>query len=384
MDHTQRSLENVKVRPHVRSTENSDPISNPSVNLPFQTDQSSIKNYADHFDDESPPDDDKSLACIQSCLERIRHDELFGESHILRYLNDQRRRCCRPNTIKNSYLTLLHFIKYLKKTGRPCLETINKNDVSGFIEHEQDRGLKPKTISTVLKILYAFLRYLAERDIVSSDLLKKKLRVKIPEPLPRAIDPEDIRDFLSVIEKPRDRAMFLLLLRTGMRIGELLNTRVEDIHLSEKRINIFEAQKTRTGRVVYLSRDAEEILRIWLKQRDPSKLYLFYSPLHGRDRLGYTAARNVFVKYIKKSGLSHKGYTIHCLRHTFASELLNAGMRLECLQQLLGHECIEMTRRYARLTDITRREEYFKAMDKIEKGTINGSYQCGSELPAVY
>jgi integrase len=74
---------------------------------------------------------------------------------------------------------------------------------------------------------------------------------------------------------------------------------------------------------------------------------------------------------------------LHCLRHTFASELLNAGMRLECLQQLLGHENIEMTRRYARLTDNTRREEYFNAMSKIEKGEIHGHYQFDFKLQEI-
>ena len=66
---------------------------------------------------------------------------------------------------------------------------------------------------------------------------------------------------------------------------------------------------------------------------------------------------------------------MHSLRHTYASELLNAGMRLECLQKLMGHQDIEMTGRYARLTDITRKEEYFRAMAKIEKGEIDGDYR---------
>jgi integrase/recombinase XerD len=326
----------------------------------------------------SPPGDDQSHDYIQKCLERISQYSLVGESHIEKYLNDQRRRCCRPNTIKNSSLDILLFFKFLKKIGQPCLEAITKNDVSSFIEHEQDRGLKPATVSTRLRTLYAFLGYLAERDIVSPDLLKKKLRIKVPDPLPRAIDPEDIRAFLSVIRKTRDRAMMLILLRTGMRIGELLNTRVDDVHLSEKRIDIVEARKTRTGRVVYLSKDAEKALKNWLNERDSREPYLFYSFRRDRDMISYTGARRIFNKYMAEAGLAHKGYSLHCLRHTFASELLNAGMRLECLQQVLGHSCIEMTRRYARLTDITRREEYFKAMDKIEKGEINGSYQCDS------
>ena len=377
MNHLQVSLENAKFQHQKKQVKNSE-----TINFPIETRRNLIRNYADHFIEEFPPDNNKSLALIQRCQEKIVENKLFGESYILEYLNDQRRRCCRPSTIKNTYLNILIFIKYLKQAGHSCLKTINRNDMGGFVEHEQDRGLKPRTIRTLLITLYAFLGYLAEKDVVSSDLLKKKLRIRLPEPLPRAIEPEDIRTFLSVIEKPRDRAMFLVLLRTGMRIGELLNTRVADIHLNEKRIDITEASKTRTGRVVYLSDDAQAILKMWLKQHDPDMPYLFYS--QWRDAFRYTGARNIFVKYIIKSGLSHKGYTLHCLRHTFASELLNAGMRLECLQHLLGHECIEMTRRYARLTDITRRGEYFKAMDKIEKGAINGSYQCDSELPAVY
>jgi site-specific recombinase XerD len=137
------------------------------------------------------------------------------------------------------------------------------------------------------------------------------------------------------------------------------------------------------GRVVYLSDDAKAALNIWLEKRDTQKEYLFYSP-RKNDKLGYTACRAMFTKYLQKAALDFKGYTLHCLRHTFASELLNAGMRLECLQQLLGHSSIEMTRLYARLTDNTRKEEYFKAMSIIEKGEINGHYRLDSSLPKVY
>jgi integrase len=98
----------------------------------------------------------------------------------------------------------------------------------------------------------------------------------------------------------------------------------------------------------------------------------------------YANARLVFIKYLANAGLTHRGYTLHCLRHTCASELLNAGMRLECLQQLLGHSTIEMTRRYARLTDKTREAEYFQAMSRIERGEIDSCYQLDPELPEVF
>ena len=128
----------------------------------------------------------------------------------------------------------------------------------------------------------------------------------------------------------------------------------------------------RMGRVVYLSDDALFAIELWLRRRDKNKEFVFYG--QGNGHLCYSTGRGLFVKYLKKAGLDQKGYTVHCLRHTFASELLNAGMRLECLQQLLGHQDIEVTRRYARLTDRTREQEYFRAMAVIEKGGIDGAY----------
>ena len=100
--------------------------------------------------------------------------------------------------------------------------------------------------------------------------------------------------------------------------------------------------------------------------------------------MSYSTARSIFQRYIVKAGLAHKGYSLHTLRHTFATELLNVGMRLECLQVLLGHYSIEETRRYARLTDKTREEEYFKAMSRIERGDRNGNDRCDHELEAVF
>ena len=90
----------------------------------------------------------------------------------------------------------------------------------------------------------------------------------------------------------------------------------------------------------------------------------------------------MFEKIVQKADLTHKGYTLHALRHTFATELLNAGMRLECLQPLLGHSSLDVTRRYARLTDKTREAEYFRAMAIIERGNTDGHDRRDCSLPA--
>jgi site-specific recombinase XerD len=309
---------------------------------------------------------------IDRALEKIIERGLCGFEAVKAYLTELYRRDCRPNTLRTLAVTIISFLVYLKSCGVDRLEVLNREDIGGFVEHEQDRGLKPNSIFARLRGVYSFLKFLIDRGELGAEVLVRKLRIKLPQSLPRAIEPQAVRQMLAAIDHVRERAIVLVLLRTGMRIGELLGTQLSDVDLIEQKIEIMEARKTRVGRVVYLSEDGCAALRQWLSQRSVSSVYLF--PGRGGVRLSYEAVRCRFERYLAQAGLSGRGYTLHSLRHTCASELLNAGMRLECLQQLLGHSCIEMTRRYARLTDTTRREEYFRAMVQIEKGGLDGHY----------
>ena len=315
---------------------------------------------------------------LESILKKLHDKELPGKEYVEEYLRDQHRRHCRANTLRSSFSSIHIFLSFAEASH---LEEISKEDVFAFIEHEQDRGMKPSTVNTRVRTVKAFIGFLVDRGVVRPDIFPKRLMVKVPDYLPRALDPEDVKKLLSVIDHTRDRAMMLVLLRTGMRIGELLSLLVREVNLKERRVEIYEAEKTRVGRVVYLSEDARVALRAWFKERDSKKKLVFYA--QGRCSMSYNNARLRFNKYLARAGLTHRGYTLHCLRHTCASELLNAGMRLECLQQLLGHSNIEMTRRYARLTDKTREQEYFRAMGRIERGEIDGSYQLDCELPEI-
>jgi site-specific recombinase XerD len=298
--------------------------------------------------------------------------DLPGKEHVDAYLHDQYRRHLSPNTLKNSFTSISRFLELVKEGGKCGLDKVSREDIEGYIEHEQDRGVKPSTIDMRVRGLRAFFRFLIDRGALGPEMLLRKVKIKVPDALPRAMDPDDVKRLIRVTTDTRDRAMVLVLLRTGMRIGELLHTLVSEVSVKERKIEIYEAQKTQVGRVVYLSDDALEALKAWLRKRDAQKGYLFYG--QGRWGMSYPAARMRFQKYLGKAGLLHKGYGLHCLRHTFATELLNAGMRLECLQQLLGHESVEMTRRYAKLTDKTREEEYFRAMAIIERGEGDGCY----------
>ena len=323
-------------------------------------------------------DEDELFAQVLRTIARL---DVAGKDHLYLHALDMYRRNCKLSAIMHCTRSVGMFLQFLKDRRQTQIEAVTRADLEVFVEHEQDRGLKPLSVRTYLERVYTFLHFLIEKEVLSPDVVRRRIRLRLPQQLPRAMEPDDVTEMLSVIGKRRDRAMVLVLLRTGMRIGELLETRVSDINLKEHTITIWQGMKNRRGRVVYFSGDALCALRAWLRRRDATKPLLFYG--QGRNSLTYQGARVMFKKYLSKAGLSHKGYTLHCLRHTYASEMLNAGMRLECLQQLLGHDNIEITRRYARLTDTTRREEYFRAMAKIEKGEIHGSYQLDSELQTI-
>ncbi len=326
---------------------------------------------------------DGSVEKLQKILKQLARMDLPGKEHAEGYLRHMTRCNRRPRTMDSRWGTILIFLGMLKANGKTRLEEVTRRDVEAFIEHEQDRGIKITTIRLRLTGVQSFLRHLAEEGIVSQDVFGKRIRLQLPERLPRAMDPDDLQKLLSVIEGSRDQAMILVLLRTGMRIGELLHTKVIDVHMKERRIEIYEAAKNRLGRVVYLSGDAIIALNTWFEERHAWEEYLFYSR-GNTETMSYSTARCIFARYIAKAELTHKGYTPHTLRHTFATELLNAGMRLECLQVLLGHRNIEETRRYARLTDKTREEEYFKAMAIIERGDSRGNDRCDPELAAIF
>jgi integrase/recombinase XerD len=331
-----------------------------------------IANESVRSESKEPREQQLTPTPIDRMLQKLSCLELPAKEHFERYMRHKWRLNHKPRTLASSFTSVRFFLDFYGKSGKREIEKIERVDLEGFIEHEQDRGLRISTVRTRLACIIAFLHFLMEQEIVPGTLLKRSIKLKLPDVLPRAMNPADVRKLLCVIEHTRDRALFLLLLRTGVRIGEALGLRLNDLDIKGRKVHLYEGEKNSMGRVVYLSADALFAIKLWLRRRDKNKEFVFYGQSNGH--LCYSSGRGLFIKYLKKAGLDQKGYTVHCLRHTFASELLNAGMRLECLQQLLGHQDIEVTRRYARLTDTTREQEYFRAMAVIEKGGINGAY----------
>ncbi|MBT8359312.1 MAG: tyrosine-type recombinase/integrase [Deltaproteobacteria bacterium] len=314
--------------------------------------------------------------------ERLIADGLPGNELVTEYLRGKYIKNLSVHTIYHAGGVLLSFMRFLNNNGSSIF-TLTRNDISAFVEYEQDRGLKATSIISHLIVVYAFIMYLVRQEVIAPEIMKPKVRIQEPDALPKAIPKEDIECILDAIASVRDRALILLLLRTGMRIGELLAVKLEDIVLHDQKILIYLGSKNYEGRVVYYSSDAEQALKHWLRIRDKTKSSLFYG--RSGNQLSYSAAWGAMRKTLERAGLSDKGYSLHSLRHTFATEMLNAGMRIEVLQQLLGHKDIELTLRYARLSDRRREEDYYRAMAIIERGGPSDEpYRRSTALQKVF
>jgi len=263
---------------------------------------------------ERGPDGHESTI-INPILQKLSKMDLPEQERVQGYMRHKWRLNHKPNSLRNSLKAIELFLTFYTSLGKGRLEEIVREDLEAFVENEQDRGTKITSARTRLMYLLGFLRFLIEDNVIPEALLRRKIRLKLPDLLPRAMNPGDVRQLLSVIVHIRDRALILVLLRTGMRIGELLGLKLNDLDIRDRKIHLFEGEKNSLGRVLYLSDDALFALRLWLSKRDPKKGSLFYG--RGRDPLGYSSARHLFMKYLKKAGLENRGYTVHSLRHTF-------------------------------------------------------------------
>jgi integrase/recombinase XerD len=193
---------------------------------------------------------------IDRILERLAPLDLPAKEHVERYMRHKWRVNHKPKTMFSSFTSITLFLQFYGASGKSDIAELECSDLEAFIEHEQDRGLYISTVRTRMASLIAFLHFLIEQDILSSSPLKRRIKLKLPDTLPRAMNPKDVKKLIEVIDDARDRALILLLLRTGMRIGEALGLTMNDMDLKGKKILLMEGEKNNMERVVYLSNDA--------------------------------------------------------------------------------------------------------------------------------
>lgn len=277
---------------------------------------------------------------------------------IIEYRRFLKRQNCSPNTVKNYMNTLKHFVIWLAVP----IESVSHRDILAYIDHLYEKRLNPKTINSYLDSIRGFYNYLIyEEQLKIPHPVKPGYAARVPEPLPRYLKDEDVKRFLDVILKKRDRAMFMLMLRCGLRVEEVANLTMKVLDLPRSQLLVVDGKGAK-DRVVYISNDAREALQSYLKIRYSSrvqKVFLVEKGIYKGKPISIRGIQKQMEYYSKKSGVK---VSCHQLRHTMATQLLNADADLVTIQDLLGHTRIRTTQRYCRVSNLKVQRDYQKAM----------------------
>lgn len=279
------------------------------------------------------------------------------------YLASLRRRNFSPETIRDYRYCLYRF----RKDCGAALEEMERRDIAAFIDRLLDQGLKAKTINSYLNAIRGFYEYMTEeRGWEGEEPVRKKDYLKQDRPLPRPLSEEEVDELFEVVASVRDRAMFLLMLRSGLRVSEVHKLDVRDIQVREKRVFIREG-KGRKDRVVSLSRETMLALREHMLARAAAPaeeaLFVVEKGKYKGLRLSVRGIQKRMEYYARKSGVKA---CCHRLRHTFATQALDTGMRLAYLKVLMGHDWITTTMQYCRISNIRITKSYYRSMDALE------------------
>lgn len=283
-----------------------------------------------------------------------------------RYL---KRRNYSQHTIKYYLNILKQFVLWIDVP----LEQVTYEKIGDYIDYLHNKRMRPVSINlylAVIRVFYSYLRY--EEKIKLSNPVRNSCRLRVPKPLPRHLREEEVEHLFSVIKNKRDFAMFKLMLRCGLRVEEVSNLTLGAIDLKQRRIIVYHGKGSK-DRVVYISDDAHDALVAYLKIRSHFRIKKVFLVEKGNFKGQPISVRGIQKRieyYAKKTGLK---VSCHSLRHTMATQLLNAEAQMETIQDLLGHNWITTTQRYCKVSNLKIQKDYFKAMHNVLQRAIQPS-----------
>jgi site-specific recombinase XerD len=284
---------------------------------------------------------------------------------IVNFRRSLKRRNLSRHTVKNYMNSLGHFVTWINLP----IESVSREDVGAYIDHLMDKALKPETINAHLNRIRQFYRYLIEQEQLGmANPVQGVPKVRVPKPLPKHLQDRQAQAFLQVPKRPRDQAMFLLMLRCGLRVEEVAKLTLDVIEFRRRRIWVRDG-KGGKDRMVYVSNDAMKALIGYLKIRPESKtrnVFLVEKGTYQDQPISVRGIQKRMEYYTKKMNIK---ISCHHLRHTMATQMLNADADLETIQDLLGHSSIRTTQRYSRISNLKVQRDYHKAMEVVMQRT---------------
>ncbi|MCX5707070.1 MAG: site-specific tyrosine recombinase XerD [Candidatus Omnitrophica bacterium] len=259
------------------------------------------------------------------------------------------------NTIVSYREDLNNYLDFIDHKHIDALSKISKNDITGFMLAQRDRGIAANSVARRLAAIRMFHRFLARERILKDDpstlIDSPRLWKKIPETL-------SINEVEALIAQPdvrsnqgvRDRAILETLYATGMRVSEAVNLKRDNVNLDIGFLRCI--GKGNKERVIPLGKKAITSIKRYLEVSQPKLLNNKESEFLFLSRFGKKISRQSFWKIIKKyARLARIKKTIkpHTLRHSFATHLLERGADLRSVQEMLGHSNISTTQIYTHI-----------------------------------
>jgi site-specific recombinase XerD len=255
---------------------------------------------------------------------------------------------------------------FMRRLTVPLLE-VTRKEIGLYVDDLIRERRRPKTITCHLQTIRLFFDYLINEEGRSMVNPITRISLRLPQPLPRHLKDEQVRRLFDGITDLRDRAMFMLMLRCGLRVQEVAQLTVDALEYQRRQIFVFKGKGGR-DRVVYMSEDARSALLAYLEKRSSKAKGLFLvqkGPMRGTP-LSVRGIQKRIEYYARKSDLN---VSCHRLRHTMATQLLNADADLATIQDLLGHGQITTTQRYCRVANLKVQRDYYKAMQIVLQNT---------------
>ena len=284
-------------------------------------------------------------------------------TELIHYRRALKRKNYSAHTVK-SYINILdHFIRWLTVP----LPEVTRKEIGVYVDDLLRKRRTPKTITCHLQTIRLFFDYLINEEGRSMLNPVSRISLRLPKPLPRHLKDDQVRRLFAVIKDLRDRAMFMLMLRCGLRVQEVAELTVDALDYGRRQIFVFHGKGAK-DRVVYMSEDARSALLAYLAKRSSKAKGLFLvqkGPMRGKP-LSVRGIQKRMESYARESRLD---VSCHRLRHTMATQLLNADADLATIQDLLGHGQITTTQRYCRVANLKVQRDYYKAMEVVLRRT---------------
>jgi site-specific recombinase XerD len=317
--------------------------------------------YAQLYETTKRTPDAKAMAQIEprQALSGERPMDDTVRQAIHRFQEYRQRRQYAAHTITNYTLDLQLFFAVCP---RPPTH-VSFQDIERCIDQQYAQGLAPTTLHRRLHALKHFFDHLLEQRRVAGNPVKPSHTVRRGRPLPKTLSQGQVQQLFAQIHHPMDKALFLLMLRCGLRVSEVVHLTMDDIDWTQQAIRIVQG-KGRKDRRVYISPDAVTTLRTCLTLRPTHAVgtSVFWNQKRPQRPLSIAAVQKKMERYATAAGMKT---SCHGLRHTFASNLLEHGTELVTVKEFLGHASIASSERYARVSNQKVKQEYLRSMQKI-------------------